>query len=97
MTTYNVEVYSDMDNLIISAIPYSLDNKLPEDIEKFIYEKIKNKIIIDPNNSQYYILGSQFKPDWTYHYNDNIIHLRYRLYQLNKIKYKDSNICNLCY
>lgn len=94
MTIYNIEVHSDMNKIILKPI----GNKIPVDIENFIYEKIKNKILITSDKKlEYYMLGNQFKPDWIYYYNDDIIHLRYQLYQyIPKKKIRNNECCLIC-
>ncbi len=89
MTIYHIEIYNENNKVCIR----SLFNVLPIEIEDFIYEKIQNKIIyIDQSNI---ILGNQFKTNWTYYFNDDIIHIRYKLYHC-KIKSKKEVTCKIC-
>jgi hypothetical protein len=88
MTVYHIEIINENNNIYI----HNLFGILPKEIEIFIYEKIQNKIVYLDKTI---MLGNQFKINWTYYFNDDIIHIRYKLYHC-KIKIKKDITCNIC-
>lgn len=89
MTIYHLEIYNE--GIILKI--RSLFEIMPVEIELFIKDKIQNKVIYI--NKETVMIGNQFKINWTYYYNDDIIHIRYKLYHCN-IKIKKENTCRIC-
>lgn len=89
MKIYHVEIISENNKIHI----HNLFGSLPKEIEDFIYEKIQNKIIY---LDQKIILGSQFRINWTYYFNDDIIHIRYKLYHLHLKAKPQNKWCIFC-
>ena len=86
---YHAEIYKDIDGIKIR----SLFEQLPKELEEFIYEKIQNKIIYVDQHTV--MLGNQFKLNWTYYFNNDIIHIRYKLFHC-KLNTKKESTCKLC-
>ena len=80
---YECVVYNDMGNLCVS----SKNDKLPKNIEAFVYDKIKNKLNVAVDvaglGCAFYILKSGLQNKWQYNINNNVVVIIYDVDKFN--------------
>jgi hypothetical protein len=83
MTKYTITFYNDMGHLLIDSLP----EDIPEHIQKFVYEKIKNKINFATDKTGYgavyYVLKSGLNDKWIYESGNDTIIVKYKLDNFN--------------
>lgn len=86
MVEYYIDIYTDLGHYIIGSL--STIDPIPIPIYDFVNKKIQNKLLIATDiktkSCQYFILNPKYKTNWTYHYNGDVIHVKYHLYKFNK-------------
>lgn len=92
---YNVYVDNDMGHLIVNITSESGNTLVPNDIKKFVYEKINMYVncATDKNNSRFrfYVLKDELSENWIYYYGNNKIYMKY---SLNIFNPNDMKICD---